>query len=258
MISWTSPRHYYIQNREQLEAYKQLPLAQRDPVISLPPHILTTDDRTLLSSASLKGFWINGQFATGKGSDAEVLFEAILQSQTLELLGICLNGSPISLAYYKLLLKTPISTTLRLVHITGEPMTNREICLIGRALRFNSVIEELAVYLERKIVYEKYSRLLMYSATSNLRIIYNIPMNVMSLFCAATMLSHSKITNIWIRPPKLLQPKRRWRYLIGALLKMERDVAINQSNQWFLNSGFMNVFPIDERNFLSSLAEIRR
>ena len=45
MISWGS--HYHlISNREELEAYKQLPLAQRDPVLYVAPNIQTRNDKT--------------------------------------------------------------------------------------------------------------------------------------------------------------------------------------------------------------------
>ena len=92
-------RYHLISNREQLEAYKQLPLAQRDPVISLAPNILTRNDKTTLSCASLKGLWINGQFGTA--NDVEVWFNTILQSQTLQLCVIQLYGIYEVLDYHK-------------------------------------------------------------------------------------------------------------------------------------------------------------
>ena len=245
MVSWSS-RYHLISNREELEAYKQLPLAHRDPIISLPPNILTGNDKTTLSSASLKGLWIKGHFATG--NDADVCFNAILQSQTLELLVIHLYGIHEVLDYHNVTLRSPISNTLRLLHISTQYLKETGISLLGRSLRFNSVIQEFSVYPGTilDIVYKEYPRLFWYFATSNLRVICHIPMDVVSFFVAAVVLPQSKVDSIWIGKINLLEPKRCWRCLISATCKLQRDVSIKNSN-------YMNLFSDNERTLLHSL-----
>ena len=244
MIHWRSP-YRIISSREQLEAYKRLPSTHRAPTISITSAILDRSDRATLSCPNLKGLWINGQLTAAR-NDATDLFDALLHSQTLELLAFHLNGTHEVLNYHKLTLKSPIANTLRLLHISAQYLREREISLLGRTLRFNSVIEEFSVLPEPNIVHKKYSRLFMYFALSNLRIVYSIPMDVMSFFCAAAMLSQSKVVSFWMGNANLLEPTRWWRYLLGSICKLQRKVSIK-------NPSHMNLFFDDERNLLDSL-----
>ena len=81
MVDWSSPCRT-ISNREQLEAYKQLPSTHRAPIISIASAILDRSDRATLSCPSLKGLWINGQLTAAR-NDAKDLSNALLHSQTL-------------------------------------------------------------------------------------------------------------------------------------------------------------------------------
>ena len=240
MISWTSLCHH-IGSREQLEAYKELPLAQKPSIVYVSPKILARDDSTILACPSLKALWINGQFSN-READVKFLFKAILQSQTLELLSVFLYGMDQFLRYHKLTLRSPVSKTLRLLRISGQYCEEGEIALLGRSLQFNASMENLSIYPGPYVVHEKYSRLFQYLVNANLRVLCNIPMNLLSFFCAGVVLPESKLISLSVGHVESVEPKRWWRYLFGAVCKLERVVSLSKPH--FIS------FSGEERKFL--------
>ena len=86
-------------------------------------------------------------------------------------------------------------------------------------------MEELSTYSRKHIDYEKYPKLFLSLAASNLRVLFGFPMHVASFFCAAAMLPESKVQSFHVGYTDLLEPKRWWKYLIGAACKLDRKVA---------------------------------
>ena len=107
---------HYITNRDQWEAYVRLPYIQWNSEIYLHARVPIGNDVVALSSPSLKGLWI-GVPMTKTRSAAQDWFKAILQSQTLEMLDIHLCAPQDFSKYHKLVLRSPISNSLRLLHI---------------------------------------------------------------------------------------------------------------------------------------------
>ena len=197
-----------------------------------------------LSYPKLKGLWVYGQFKV-VASEVEDLFEAILQNQALELLTWFIYGSEYFFNYHKLAMGSPISTSLRILHIPGQHLTERGMALFGKSLRFNSVIEEISVYPSVSMFHRKYSQALLYFAASNVRVICSIPMVVMSFFFAAIMLEQSKVDTFFL--DCTLQEHSRWgKYLIGVVCKLHRDVTVNTAARIICSSD-------SERSLLSYL-----
>ena len=67
-------------------------------------------------------------------------------------------------------------------------------------------------------------------------------MNERSVSCAIAMLHESKVVSLTIGHTELAEPTRWWRYLAGAVYKLQRDLS--------LLSAFPYHFPNDERKFL--------
>ena len=82
-------------------------------------------------------------------------------------------------------------------------------------------------------------------AMSKLRVVRQIPMDIVSFLIAAAVLPQSNVVSIWIGIINLFEPKRCWKYLISAACKLQRDVSIK-------NSKYMNLFSDNEGILLAT------
>ena len=243
MIAWSTNPHY-IDNNEELQAFQQLPLAHRPSVIQVTASAIASDEVGSLCFPNLKGLYVKGEFKIGT-EDIGALFETILTS-ILQLLCIDLSNLHVDVVkYHRVLLRSPVSTTLRLLHISGPRLEEKEVDLMGKALQYNPVVEELSLWKTGVVVYRRYSALLLNIAVSRIHTLYNIPVDKFSLFCMSIILSNSKIASLYIRGSAL--ESKRWRkYLIGSCAKLQRTVS-------FQNRNYVNLFSLAESKFIESL-----
>ena len=86
------------------------------------------------------------------------------------------------------------------------------------------VLEELSSYGKADIGHKKYSKLLLSIAQTNIRVLYSIPLDKVSIFCTAIILNHSKIISFYTWNCFVLKPKFWWKHLVGAACKLQRNV----------------------------------
>ena len=109
-----------------MEAFKRLPSARRDAVINIHSQVLTEKDTDVVYYPNLKGLSFTGQFLI-EGEKLEDLFNAIFQNETLELLNIALNSSTCFRKWHKIVARSFVSATLRLLQISKSLLEEKEV-----------------------------------------------------------------------------------------------------------------------------------
>ena len=156
---------------------------------------------------------MNGDFEIG-AEDIEVFFRTILESN-LQLLIMNLSSLHFNvMKYHKMLLGKSIWTTLRTLYISGpHSEEEKEVKLIGKSLRYNTALKELSLHGSDHGIHRNYSILWLNIAESQVIVVYSIPMDKISFFCAGRTLPQSKITSFYIWKCDRLKAKRWWRYI---------------------------------------------
>ena len=218
--------------------FKALKSSDREASIGINGSLLSSEDTKVLCYPNLKGLYFHTQFATTQ-ADAETLLDIILDNKRLEMMNIYLSHAGWPLPYHKLVHGSFVSTTLRLLQIALPSLSEKILDLLGKGIQFNMVIEELSAYEINDDSHTKYAKLLLRIARTNIRILYNIPLDEVTFFCAAINLNHSNIISFYTWKCFASKPKVWWKYLIGATLKLQRDVAFpnRQHVRFFSDDG---------------------
>ena len=243
MITWETP-FYGITSRQQLDAFKALSFSKRNSTIKFSHGILAIEDISAVCYPNLKGIWFSGKFATGLDA-SNVLFDAVLENKNLELANIYVNVLEYPLSYHKLVIRSFVSATLRLLQIAVPVLPERKLDLFGKAMRFNTVLEELSIFGISDGGHRKYAKLLLNLTTSKIRALYQILLNKEAFFCTAIILRHSNANSFNFWRWDTAGPKRWWKHLLGTVMKLEHGVTLH-------NRPYRDLFSAKEIDFLCS------
>ena len=158
MVTWTTLSRPIV-SRQQLAEFKASNFSDRGISVHIFGGHLTRDDTTALCYPGLKGLLVYGQL-TRRKADAGILFGAIFDNKELELLNMNLHCSDWFLEYDKVMIRSFVLTTLRLLQTALITFPEKNLDVLGKSLRHKTVLEEVSAHGTRDETHIKYSKLL--------------------------------------------------------------------------------------------------